>query len=196
MGGTGVPWINWSGKQGDYNVMVIDMLGLSLEDLFKRCNRHFSLKTVLLLADQLVSLFPGHVVYATCLLLTITTLMFSDLTNRVHTFEFFCPSWHQARQFRYGYWQIFPPCERHWLWSRKKISRFTNIEPYTIQARWISWRRHVTLRIYQYPSWCGWVTVHFVIPRVFFLIFLNHFLPNSFYKNHHVATISNHWPTC
>jgi hypothetical protein len=55
MGGTGVPWIMWSGKQGDYNVLVIDLLGPSLEDLFKMCNRHFSLKTVLLLADQLVS---------------------------------------------------------------------------------------------------------------------------------------------
>lgn len=54
MGGTGVPWIMWSGRQGDYNVMIIDLLGPSLEDLFKRCNRHFSLKTVLLLADQLV----------------------------------------------------------------------------------------------------------------------------------------------
>jgi casein kinase I homolog HRR25 len=58
MGGTGVPWIMWSGRQGDYNVMVIDLLGPSLEDLFKMCNRHFSLKTVLLLADQLVSLSP------------------------------------------------------------------------------------------------------------------------------------------
>ena len=54
MGGTGVPWMIWSGKQGDYNVMVIDLLGPSLEDLFKMCNRHFSLKTVLLLADHLV----------------------------------------------------------------------------------------------------------------------------------------------
>ncbi|KAI6127079.1 kinase-like protein [Pisolithus sp. B1] len=55
MGGPGVPWIMYSGKQGDYNVMVIDLLGPSLEDLFKRCNKHFSLRTVLLLADQLLS---------------------------------------------------------------------------------------------------------------------------------------------
>ncbi|KAJ2932704.1 hypothetical protein H1R20_g4395, partial [Candolleomyces eurysporus] len=54
-GGTGVPWIIWSGRQGDYNVMVTDLLGPSLEDLFKMCNRHFSMKTVLLLADQLIS---------------------------------------------------------------------------------------------------------------------------------------------
>lgn len=57
MGGPGVPWMMWSGKKGDYNVMVIDLLGPSLEDLFRMCNRHFSLKTVLLLADQLVGLF-------------------------------------------------------------------------------------------------------------------------------------------
>ena len=54
MGGPGVPWMIWSGKQGDFNVMVIDLLGPSLEDLFKLCNRQFTLKTVLLIADQLV----------------------------------------------------------------------------------------------------------------------------------------------
>ncbi|KAH8293963.1 hypothetical protein KR054_007021 [Drosophila jambulina] len=54
-GGIGIPRIIWCGSEGDYNVMVMELLGPSLEDLFNFCSRRFSLKTVLLLADQMIS---------------------------------------------------------------------------------------------------------------------------------------------
>ncbi|CAN1168661.1 Casein kinase 1-like protein 2 [Linum perenne] len=54
-GGTGIPNVKWFGVEGEYNVLVMDLLGPSLEDLFNFCSRKMSLKTVLMLADQMIN---------------------------------------------------------------------------------------------------------------------------------------------
>lgn len=54
-GGTGIPYVRWFGVEGEYNVLVMDLLGPSLEDLFNFCSRKLSLKTVLMLADQMIN---------------------------------------------------------------------------------------------------------------------------------------------
>lgn len=54
-GGYGIPGVKWFGSEGDYNVLVIDLLGPSLEDLFNYCGKRLSLKTVLMLADQMIA---------------------------------------------------------------------------------------------------------------------------------------------
>lgn len=78
-GGVGIPFVRWYGREGDFNVLVMDLLGPSMEDLFNYCKRRFSLKTVLLLADQLVNKAPSFV----CRLIN----KFIAITRRICSFQ-------------------------------------------------------------------------------------------------------------
>jgi len=51
----GIPRVYYCATEGDHNIMVMDLLGPSLEDLFNVCNRKFNLKTVLMLGTQMLS---------------------------------------------------------------------------------------------------------------------------------------------
>ncbi|OAP55653.1 casein kinase 1 [Fonsecaea erecta] len=54
MGQPGIPRMFWSGSEGDFQAIVFDLLGPNLEDLFRYCGDKFSLKTTLMLMDQLL----------------------------------------------------------------------------------------------------------------------------------------------
>lgn len=50
----GVPMAYFFGQEGVHNILVIDLLGPSLEDLFDWCGRKFSTKTVVQVAKQMI----------------------------------------------------------------------------------------------------------------------------------------------
>ena len=53
-GKPGFPKVYWFGQQDDFMALVFELLGPNLEDLFRYCSNQFSLKTTLMLADQLL----------------------------------------------------------------------------------------------------------------------------------------------
>jgi len=63
----GIPEIHWFGTEAGYNLLVMELLGSNLGILFGMCGKRFSLKTTIMIADQIVN--------------TITIL---DLSYRVH----------------------------------------------------------------------------------------------------------------
>lgn len=50
----GIPTAYYFGQEGLHNILVIDLLGPSLEDMFDTCGRQFSVKTTAMLAKQMV----------------------------------------------------------------------------------------------------------------------------------------------
>ena len=54
----GIPQIYHFGQEGLHNILVIDLLGPSLEDMFDMCGRKFTIKTVCMAARQMVRYQP------------------------------------------------------------------------------------------------------------------------------------------
>ncbi len=50
----GIPKLIWYGTEGDYKVMVTELLGPNLEEIFTMCHRKLSLDTILKLTIQIV----------------------------------------------------------------------------------------------------------------------------------------------
>lgn len=58
-GEAGFPETYWHGDHGDFAILVFELLGPNLEDMFRYCGNQFSLKTTLMLADQLLYRFES-----------------------------------------------------------------------------------------------------------------------------------------
>lgn len=54
-GGMGIPKVYMNGILEDNNIMVMDLLGPSLEDMFNYCGRRFTLKTTMMLGIELIT---------------------------------------------------------------------------------------------------------------------------------------------
>lgn len=51
----GIPGVYYFGNEAQHSVLCIDLLGKSLEDLFDMCHRQFSIKTVAMLAKNMLT---------------------------------------------------------------------------------------------------------------------------------------------
>lgn len=54
-GGVGIPQVRWFRWECEFYILVTDILGLSIKDLFDYCDQKLSLKTVLLITNQALS---------------------------------------------------------------------------------------------------------------------------------------------
>lgn len=53
--GSGIPKLYYNGSEADFNILVLELLGPSLSTLKNYCRQSFSLKTVIMLAEQMIN---------------------------------------------------------------------------------------------------------------------------------------------
>ena len=75
----GIPLLKWYGIEGDYQVLVMELLGPNLEEIFGLCKRKIPLDTAMKMTIQIVYTLP-------------------DRKNPVYTLQALSPFGHQARK--------------------------------------------------------------------------------------------------
>ena len=93
-GKTYVPFLHFVGDEKSedgkaYHVMVMDLLGKSLEDLFQECRRKFDLRTCLHIATQMVSGANNNTTPQKCIIFSTGAPKHSHMLIK-HHFEHFC----------------------------------------------------------------------------------------------------------
>lgn len=53
-GGLGIPYMHWCGQEEDYNFVVLEQLGLTLQQNINRCKGKLTAKTSLMVASELI----------------------------------------------------------------------------------------------------------------------------------------------
>ena len=64
----GFPQMLFYGESPTMNILVMQLLGSTLEDVFNYCNKKFSLKTIIMIFDQLISRIGNGVFISTTIL--------------------------------------------------------------------------------------------------------------------------------
>ena len=53
-GNQGIPKLYWSGVEGNYQVMAVELLGPSLDKIMRKLGKPFSIGTLLVISEQMV----------------------------------------------------------------------------------------------------------------------------------------------
>lgn len=161
----GIPAAYYFGQEGLHNILVIDMLGPSLEDLFDMCSRRFSIKTVAMLAKQMVWVTRNTV---------FVFRYWSDPWTHVDLTRPKCTrtqsdlSRHQTRQlFDRSSWN--KTCQHYLhdrLWYGQTVSWSKNQATYSLSwAKKFIW--DCTLHEYQHTSRSRYVCGHYICNLLF-----------------------------